>query len=246
MTPPWLIELPTCASTNSWAQTRLASLEHGSCVYTRRQSAGRGQYGRSWCSAPGVLTCSFVLHLRPSPHTPRLALVAGLAVAHAVEDLLPDARVMLKWPNDCHCLGRKLAGILCEGRSGRDGHHLCVGIGCNVDPDWDAGGVGPDDFATAPIALAELGCAPDPLALIAAMRRYLLEGAGLLAAGAWPQLLAQIRARDALDGRALLVVDATGAERHGTGAGIADDGALLLCASDGGLHRLDSGSVRPL
>ncbi|MFW5699040.1 MAG: biotin--[acetyl-CoA-carboxylase] ligase, partial [Planctomycetota bacterium] len=194
MSPPWLIELPTCASTNSWAQERLATLAHGSCVYTRRQSAGRGQYDRSWCSVPGVLTCSFVLHLPPSPHTPRLALVAGLCVAHAVEDLLPGTRVMLKWPNDCHCRGRKLAGILCEGRSGRDSHSLCVGIGCNIDPDWDAAGVDPSDFATAPIALSELGAAPQPLRLIVALRRYLLEGAGLLAADAWPQVLSQIRA----------------------------------------------------
>ena len=61
-----------------------------------------------------MLTASWVLDCPQAVPPGRLALCAGLAVAHAVEDLHPRERVQVKWPNDVHLRGRKLAGVLCE------------------------------------------------------------------------------------------------------------------------------------
>jgi len=110
-------------STNAWAR-RLAErgAPHGTLVTAGEQSAGRGRQGRTW-SAPGgqALLCSLIVREPPR----LLPLLAGLAVA---EEAGPEARV--KWPNDVLLDGRKVAGILVEGRP-QEGWAV-LGIGLNV------------------------------------------------------------------------------------------------------------------
>ncbi len=231
----WLIALESCPSTNTWALEHLEALAHGACVWTISQTAGRGQHGRTWLAPPGVLTASFALDLDTAVPATRLALAAGLAIAHAVEDLAPGAALSLKWPNDCLLGGRKLAGVLCERAHAAPGR-VVVGIGLNLDPRW----VEPPP-GLAPASVAEIVTPPTMPVMLSALRRYLLEACGLLAAGGWPRLLPALRARDHLRGRALVVQDAGG--RHaGTGAGLDDEGRLLI-DSPTGLRALASGSV---
>ncbi len=226
--PSWLIDLPECPSTNTWALEHADALAHGACVHTRRQTAGRGQPGSVWQAPPGVLTATFILRLPPSPAP--WPLLAGLAVAHAVEDLMPGLALQVKWPNDCLLGGRKCAGILCE-RPQADGPFMAVGIGLNVDPRWgDAAGLDASPRFT-PTSLAEHGPAPAISDLLAGLRRYLLEAAGLLSDGRWLSLLPSLRTRDALLGRALRLETAIGI-RTGFGAGIDDGGRLLLRHGD--------------
>ena len=56
----------------------------------------------------------------------RLPLTAAVAVC----DALPDAEAAIKWPNDVWIDGRKVAGILVEGRP-QEGWAV-LGIGVNV------------------------------------------------------------------------------------------------------------------
>jgi BirA family biotin operon repressor/biotin-[acetyl-CoA-carboxylase] ligase len=247
---PWLIELASCPSTNTWALEHHAALAHGACVWTQQQTAGRGRGGSSWQAPTGVLTASFVLHLKTA--TPQLSLAAGLAVCHAVEDLCPGLRVRLKWPNDCLLLGAdgspgKLAGILCERPHEAAGSKACVvvGIGLNLDPQWTADR---DALLLAigrscpPTSLAEHGATVPPmLAVLDGLRRYLLEAAGLLAADQWLRIVESWRERDVLRGRELTI--AIGNEQlRGLGSGIDDQGRLCLQRADGPVA-LTSGSV---
>lgn len=55
-------------------------------------------------------------------------MLAGVAVAMAVEALLPNIAVRLKWPNDVMIDGYKLSGILIEVAQGA----FIIGIGLNV------------------------------------------------------------------------------------------------------------------
>ena len=242
--PSWLIDLPTCPSTSTWALEQLDALAHGACVWTTRQTAGRGQNGATWYAPPGVLTASFVLEVPSSVPVTQLALCAGLAVAHAVEDLAPKtsiapaapvARVELKWPNDCLLGGRKLAGVLCERPTGGGGRAVVVGIGLNLDPHWEQTPAAlplAADARLAPASMAELGPVPSMSEMLAALRRYLLEATGLLAAGGWRQLLPHLRERDGLMGRTV-TVRAAGVEVTGQAEGIDDDGRLLLATTEG-------------
>lgn len=242
----WLIELPSCPSTNTWAREHFERLTHGSVVYTQRQTAGRGRGSRQWQAPPGVLTATIVVDTNPVAAGGPLSLAAGLAVAHAVEDYAPHAEIGLKWPNDVYCRDRKLAGILCEGRSHAGRHRLAVGIGLNLTVDWAAAGLTTADFpdlAELPIALHALGPVPAPLVMLTSLRSYLLQAAAMLEHDGWPALLAQIRARDWLLGRPLLAIGDHGGRLDGTAAGIDDDGSLLVARPDGGLTPVDSGHI---
>lgn len=118
-------------STNDEAR-RLAAAgaAHGTVVHADEQTAGRGRLARRWFSPPGNLYVSIILR----PETPaarflELGFVAALAVADAVDALLPShTRASLKWPNDVLVRDGKIAGILPE----QDGDAIILGIGVNV------------------------------------------------------------------------------------------------------------------
>ena len=227
----WLTELATCPSTNTWALDHLDRLAAGSVVFTRQQPSERGRDGRPWSSPPGVLTASIVVDA-PGPNPRTVALAAGLAIVHAIEDRCIGIELGIKWPNDIILAGRKLGGILCEGRSGR----LVVGLGVNLSADL------PADLALTATSLDVHAPAVNDLDLLAAIRVYLLEGIGLIAARGLSPLLPQLRRRDVLLGRSVTVESRNG-QLVGTGAGIDDMGRLLVVVPDGGVATVDAGHV---
>lgn len=227
--PPWLVDLPACASTNTWALDHLGELHHGSVVLARVQTAGRGRDGRIWQAPPGTLCCSIVV---AGADPAAAALCAGLACVHAVADLMPAAaaRLAIKWPNDVLLDRRKLAGVLCEGRDGR----LVIGIGLNRAADL------PGELRAA--SLHGLGTPPAAEDLLVRIRSYLLEGLGLCAARGLAPLLPQVRERDALLGRSLTVA-IRGGRLEGVGAGIDEAGRLLVVVPGGGVAVVEAGHI---
>jgi len=107
----------------------------GFVAFAERQSKGRGQYGRHWESAPYLgLWFSILLHpamsLRESPKL-TLELAEAVAATIAVET---GCTPTIKPPNDIYISGRKVAGVLVEGRKLNDGSYVAVaGIGINVN-----------------------------------------------------------------------------------------------------------------
>jgi len=162
-------------STNRRARELAATgAPHGTLVTAGVQSAGRGRQGRVWEAPEGsALLCSLILR----EFDALLSLRAGLAVADVA-----GAAARVKWPNDVQLDGRKVAGVLVEGRP-HEGWAV-LGIGVNVSaapPDVpDAGTLGRDDVE---VVLAEL---------LAALETRLAEPKGAA--------LDALRARDALLG----------------------------------------------
>ena len=102
---------------------------HGTVALAEHQTAGRGRSGRSWEDAPAAnLLFSLLLEPPAGAPLPQLSLVAGLAVASALER---EAMVpaLVKWPNDVLIDGGKVAGILLEA----SGDRVVCGIGINVN-----------------------------------------------------------------------------------------------------------------
>jgi BirA family biotin operon repressor/biotin-[acetyl-CoA-carboxylase] ligase len=134
---PWskVVCLAVTDSTNRVAMEMAENgAPHGVVVVADAQTAGRGRMGRRWVSPAGKNLYVSLL-LRPSVPTvdaTRLALVAGVALADAVEGAgVPG---FLKWPNDLYCGGRKAAGILAEMASDPSGvRHVVIGVGINVN-----------------------------------------------------------------------------------------------------------------
>jgi len=129
-----LVDRGETESTNDDAWDLLAlGAPDGAVVVADHQTRGRGRMGRAWHSAPGQgLAMSVLVHLSCEPDLlTTLPLVSGLALVEALDAL--GARADLKWPNDLLIDGRKVAGILCEGRRTASGVNAAViGVGVNV------------------------------------------------------------------------------------------------------------------
>jgi BirA family biotin operon repressor/biotin-[acetyl-CoA-carboxylase] ligase len=193
-----------------------AGAPHGTLVTTDHQVAGRGRQGRTWTTPPRrALTMSLVLREPPA----LLPLVAGVAVADAV-----GRGAAIKWPNDILLDGRKVAGILAEGRPQE--RWAVLGIGINVAlheddlPDARAGTLG------RPVEDVEAVLAD----VLAALERRLAQPE--------ERLLDAWRARDALAGRHV-----TWADGAGTAAGVDASGRLVVRRADGREIALDAGEV---
>lgn len=184
---------PLVDSTNDvarlWAVEGAAS---GSVVVADEQTAGRGRRGAVWvCPAGEGLAFSQVL--RPSmPRAlwPRLALIAGLAVAKTLEKYGVAAEV--KWPNDVLFDGKKMAGILVESTDDA----VIVGVGLNVNvADF------PEEIAdTATSLLRETGQEMDRIFLLEQLAQSIQSHASR-AERDFPELLEQLRERCALGGK---------------------------------------------
>lgn len=242
-TPRWVVQhYPTLSSTMDRAgMFARAGAPEGVVVVSDEQTAGRGRSGRAWHSPPGVALYATLL-LRPDVPPPALAtlpLVAGVAVAEALE-ALTGAPVQLKWPNDVW-LGsgperRKVAGILLTSAiSGQQVDHVLCGIGVNLStplPDVPPGGTSVL-ASTGKVVLVHDMLDALLMAFADHYRAY-LEAGGHPALDAW-------RARAAMLGEFVTVQDA-GQARTGRFAGIDTDGALLL-ERDGALHRVVAGDL---
>ena len=213
------LHLRLTGSTNERArQLAGAGAPHGTLVTATEQSAGRGRQGRTWSAPAGrALLCSIVV--RDPPRL--LPLVAGAAVAEVVAS---DA--LVKWPNDVLRGGRKVAGILVEGRP-QEGWAV-VGIGVNV-------ALRESDFPRELRGRAgTLGLDPDQIEPTLARLLERLEH--WLAAGP-AMALEAVRARDAL-----LDQPVRWRGGAGRGAGIDSHGRLVVDTGSGTVA-LDSGEV---
>jgi BirA family biotin operon repressor/biotin-[acetyl-CoA-carboxylase] ligase len=228
-------------STNTVArELAAAGAPHGTVVTAAEQTAGRGRQGRTWIAPPGsALLYSAVL--RPiEPRHSVLPLAVALAVCEAAEVLRPGVECTVKWPNDVHLEGRKLAGILIEARP-QDGWAV-LGVGLNLTIGEDQF---PEELRNRAISLFGSACTV-PYGPVASKRNSWAEvGARTLSErlGVWlgadaDAVLGAWRARDALIGREV---------RWDKGSGIADGvderGYLLVRLADGDRVALGAGDV---
>lgn len=100
---------------------------------TDEQTSGRGRHGRSWISDGGTLTFSLVIHLRNqnSAGSKLVSLAVGVGVARCLEFEYGPIQSKLKWPNDVHFGGGKVAGILLESNFNA-ADQIVIGVGINV------------------------------------------------------------------------------------------------------------------
>lgn len=217
------VHLRVLGSTNERArQLAQAGAPHGTLVTASEQSAGRGRQGRTWSAPPGrALLASVVLRTPPR----LLPLAAGVAVAE-VASSATSAAARVKWPNDVLIDGRKVAGILVEGRP-QEGWAV-VGIGLNV-------AIRPEDFPPELRSVAA-GLGLEPVDIEPTLER-LMARLGRWLAVPEPELLEAVRARDALRGQAV-----RWAGGEGAAAGI-DDAGRLVVLTQAGEVALEAGEV---
>lgn len=212
---------------------------------TTNQTMGRGRHGRTWQSPPGsglCLSLAYTFGAKP-PTLSALTLAIGIGVIDALEDT-GVAGVQLKWPNDLIADDGKLGGILTESQSLAAGALTVVtGVGLNVNL-GDRSNLGLEAGSARRVAdLARLTSnLPKHEDLAARLIDSLFATFVEFEADGFDAYARRWVERDWLFGRDL-VIDTPQRQVAGTGAGIADDGALLVDTGDGGVHRITSGSV---
>jgi BirA family biotin operon repressor/biotin-[acetyl-CoA-carboxylase] ligase len=208
-------------STNQRARELAArGAPHGTLVTAGEQTAGRGRQGRSWVASAGSAVLMSLVVRELDDRFPLLPLVAAVAVSEACESLAPVG-CRIKWPNDVWIGGRKVAGILVEGRPVEG--WAVLGIGLNVSADRL-----PAELRSIATAV-DVGVEPALSTVLDSLADWLRRGAD--------EVLAAWRERDALRGEHV-----RWAEGSGVAAGIDDTGSLLV-ETPTGLVTLGAGEV---
>jgi BirA family biotin operon repressor/biotin-[acetyl-CoA-carboxylase] ligase len=208
--------------------------DDGTVVIADAQTAGRGRLGRSWVSVRGLNLYLSVL-LRPAivpAAAPQLSLVAGIAVAAALEG--EGLTAAIKWPNDVLVGGRKICGILTELDAEADRvAFVVVGIGVNLNSTLEHFPSDLHDKATS-VYLAR-GSRTQRARFAARLLEELEARYDRYLEGGFGALAPEWNARSVLTGKPVTVGGAGGAPVTGMCAGIDEDGALVLV--DGGVRR---------
>jgi len=112
----------------------IEDMRWGVCV-AEMQTRGRGRRGRQWLSSYGrniQMSIGVALNM-PMADVSGLSLAAGVVLAQYLQDSgVQDGA--LKWPNDIHINGKKVAGLLLEVKGEAEGPVKAVlGVGLNLD-----------------------------------------------------------------------------------------------------------------
>ena len=206
---------------------------HGTVALAEHQTAGRGRSGRSWEDAPATnLLFSLLLEPPADARLPQVSLVAGLAVASALER---EAMVpaLVKWPNDVLIDGGKVAGILLEAT----GRRVVCGIGINVNQVRDD--LPPTPRFPAISLRVAAGRRFDRAAVLVAVLAELEHRYEQWLEVGLAGLADDLERRNALRGRRVIV----GGSRNGTADAVAADGRLTVVLDDGETTLVGSGEV---
>ena len=128
------IHLPETTSTNSYAR-QLELGEEILLITTDHQTAGRGQRGNTWESAPGknlLFSLAFTPHQLPASQQFVLCEYISVVLCEVLSRYTDNIRI--KWPNDIYYRDHKLCGILIE--HDLEGMYLSrtiIGVGLNVN-----------------------------------------------------------------------------------------------------------------
>lgn len=257
-----LIFEPSVGSTMDLARdaARHGAVE-GTLALADEQTAGRGRLGRTWITPPAANLASTLILRPPASVLRDVAMVAPLAVCHAIQDIA-GIHADIKWPNDVQIGGKKVAGILIEvphppapspsrgegenvgthpsasSRTRGEGESMVL-AGCGINVNFD-----PReheeirDIATS--LKAELGRDVDREALLASYLAHFEQLYGDAKSGEpirdrWRERLVTLGKE----------VRATwqGGMAEGLAEDVDADGALLVRTRDGALTRVEAGDV---
>jgi len=139
------LHLEQIDSTNAYLQRQQSECDIRNWVVSAdEQTAGKGMGSNGWESEVGKnLTFSLAMDVSflPAERQFLLSKAVALGLIHALDALLPEEKLHIKWPNDIYFENRKLAGILINSTIKANMMDVSIiGIGLNVNQmqfqDW--------------------------------------------------------------------------------------------------------------
>lgn len=138
MNTPCLKRYKELKSTNTFVLENFDGLKTGDVVIADVQTSGRGRFDRVWeGSSPENIYMTFVIKPENITDFPFVNLTQYLSVVlNRILNRDFGIKSNIKWPNDILCDGKKLSGILAEGKAtGGTFKGVALGVGINVNCD---------------------------------------------------------------------------------------------------------------
>ncbi|MEO6583738.1 MAG: biotin--[acetyl-CoA-carboxylase] ligase, partial [Ferruginibacter sp.] len=111
--------------------------KHGQAWFSKEQTKGKGQRGKSWESAAGeniILTVALQPPVAFKPGIFTFNALIALACVEFLSKLAESDFFFIKWPNDLYVRDRKAGGILIENViQGEKWSWALVGVGININ-----------------------------------------------------------------------------------------------------------------
>ena len=118
-------------STNDEAK-RIESIKDFHIFIAEKQTKGRGRLGKKWSSPnSGNIYMTICTNQNTSQISP-ISLISGLVCKIAIDKLIREPSIMLKWPNDILFNEKKIGGILVETEINKNDIKTIIGIGINL------------------------------------------------------------------------------------------------------------------
>jgi len=117
-------------STNSYLKREYQNLDNLTFVSASFQTEGHGRYSRKWNANKGesLLFSVLIKDKRLIENFSHISMITAYVVAKFLERMqIKD--VSIKWPNDVYVAGKKICGILLEGKIPE---YIVIGVGINV------------------------------------------------------------------------------------------------------------------
>ena len=232
--PPKIVFYDEIDSTNTRAKEYAEAADSRETVVfiANSQTAGRGRRGRSFVSneGAGIYISILTYPTEDGFDATKTTAEAAVSLCRAVESLCP-CEVKIKWVNDLFLGGKKLAGILTEGKVLSDGKiaYSVVGMGINVYKN----AISSEIFGIATSLESELILPPDPSILAAKMISEFLCTAD--------DCYNEYKARSFVIGKKVKVIKLT-ESYEATVIDIAPDFSLII-DRDGKAERLFTGEI---
>ena len=103
------------------------------CVFAKKQTKGRGTFGKRWISDEGNLFISLFFPLKKKyPNFAEFSIINPIIISNVIKTLCKKSKVNLKFPNDVFLNGKKICGLLQEIITLEKNKFLIIGIGINL------------------------------------------------------------------------------------------------------------------
>lgn len=235
--------LDTIDSTNDYLKKFISHHNTSTKIcLAESMTQGKGRLNKKWFAPYGKnIYFSLLTPISlPLKTLSGLSLVVSLAVCKTLESVAKEKKFFVKWPNDVLINQQKISGILIETHV--DAQHICqtiIGIGINVNME-----TAEQNEITQPWSslLRLTGQLTDRNLLTATLTHCLLDYLNKFIQHGLNYFHQEWQERDCLFNKSLSLISGT---HHytGIGAGINDQGLLLLKTDDNILKAFSSGET---